>query len=279
MAMTVRIRDIITGIDRDTPFGLAESWDNVGLLVGSPDHEVRRVLIGLDPTNLLVDEAIARDADTIITHHPVIFKPLPRIDTSSPEGRLLEKALSHRLAIIACHTNLDSGLDGVSDILARELGLAELAPLVEAAPGNTPGTGLGRMGSYPEPIAIDRFIERALQVLGLPVLQVAGPLPELVSTVAVCGGSGSDLAATAHARGADLYLTAEVKHNIARWAEERDFCIIDGSHYGTEQPAVRLLADKLERLAASGGWNMEILQTDREKPPFVWLHRDSLTQE
>lgn len=277
--MTVRIADIIAGIDREAPFGLAETWDNVGLLVGSGEREVHTILIGLDPTNALVDEAIARGADTIITHHPVIFKPLPRIDTSSPEGRLLEKALSHRIAVIACHTNLDSSTDGVSDILATELGLSNLLPLLPAAPGNVPGTGLGRIGSYPEPLAIAAFVDRALQVLGLPVLQLAGPLPEMVSRVAVCGGSGSDLATAAYEHGADIYLTAEVKHNIARWAEERDFCIIDGSHYGTEQPAVRLLADKLTRLAAAGSWNIRILQTDGEKSPFVWLSKDSLTQE
>jgi len=277
--MTVKIRDIIAGIDRETPFGLAENWDNVGLLVGSPEQGVRKILLGLDPTTALVDEAIAKGADTIITHHPVIFKPLPRIDTSSPEGSLLEKALIHHIAIIACHTNLDSSKSGVSDILATELGLTKLTPLLPTAPGNEAGTGLGRVGCYAEPIAIGEFINRALKVLGLPVLQVAGPLPEMVEKVAVCGGSGSDLAETAYASGADIYLTAEVKHNIARWAEERNFCIIDGSHYGTEQPAVRLLAEKLSTIAALGSWNIEILQTAEEKSPFVWLHQDSLTQE
>ncbi|WP_159441320.1 Nif3-like dinuclear metal center hexameric protein [Desulfopila aestuarii] len=277
--MTVRIRDIIAGIDRESPFDLAENWDNVGLLVGSPEHEVRKILLGLDPTTTLVDEAIARGADTIITHHPVIFKPLPRIDTSTPEGSLLQKALTHQIAIIACHTNLDSSKNGVSDILASELGLTEIAPLIPTTPGNEAGTGIGRVGCYAEPIAIREFVDRALNVLGLPVLQVAGPLPEMVGKVAVCGGSGSDLAETAYASGADIYLTAEVKHNIARWAEERDFCIIDGSHYGTEQPAIRLLAEKLSTIAAQSSWKIEILQTVDEKSPFVWLHQNSLTQE
>jgi len=277
--MTVRIRDIISGIDQKAPFGLAENWDNVGLLVGSPEQEVRTVLIGLDPTNTVVDEALARGADTIITHHPVIFRPLSAIDTSSPEGRILEKALANRLAIIACHTNLDTAGNGVSDILATELGLSELTPLLPSPAAEHPDTGLGRIGIYRQPLAIGEFVTRALKVLGLPVLQVAGPLPETVSRVAVCGGSGSEFAERAHAQGADIYLTAEVKHHIARWAEERDFCIIDGSHYGTEQHAVRLLAEKLAQLAAAGSWNIRILQTDQEKPAFVWLHQENLIQE
>lgn len=277
--MTVKIKDIIAGLDQEAPFSLAEDWDNVGLLVGNPEQEIRSVLIGLDPTTTLVDEAISRGADTILTHHPVIFRPLPNINTASPEGRILEKALTHRISIISCHTNLDNAAEGVSDILATTLGLNALTPLLPAAGSSEPGIGLGRVGIYVEPLEIADFITRALEVLDLPVLQAAGPLPEMVKKVAVCGGSGSDFAEAAYRSGADIYLTAEVKHNIARWAEERDFCIIDGSHYGTEQPAVRLLAQKLERLAAANSWNIEISQTDAEKHPFIWLHKDSLTQE
>lgn len=277
--MTVSIKDIISALDREAPFSLAEDWDNVGLLVGSPEQEIRSVLIGLDATNALLDEAIARGADTILSHHPVIFRPLSNINTASPEGRILEKALTHHIAIIACHTNLDSAQEGVSDILAAKLGLQDLTPLLPAAGDPEKCIGLGRIGMYRKPLAIAEFIERALDVLGLPVLPVAGPLPEMVKKVAVCGGSGSDLAEPAYLSGADIYLTAEVKHNIARWAEERDFCIIDGSHYGTEQHAVQLLAQKLARLAAANSWNIQISQTGVEKPPFIWLHKDSLTQE
>ncbi|MFV0437869.1 MAG: Nif3-like dinuclear metal center hexameric protein [Desulfopila sp.] len=275
--MTVRIQDILAALDKETPFDLAESWDNVGLLLGAPDQPVSTVLIGLDPTTVLIDEAIARGADTIITHHPVIFKPLARIDTGSPEGRILAKALGGGIAMIACHTNLDSSPEGVSDILAAKLGLVELRPLVPSAFAGMTGTGTGRIGVYPQPQSGAEFVDRVMKALALTVLPVAGPLPATVKKVAVCGGSGSDFAAAAHAAGADVYLTAEVKHNIARWAEERGFCIIDGSHYGTEQGAVRLLADKLTRLATDNGWAMEILQTTQERPPFVWLQSKRFT--
>ena len=277
--MTVRIKDIIAGLDREAPFSLAEDWDNVGLLVGSPEHHVRSILIGLDPTNGLLDEAIDRGADTILTHHPVIFRPLPCINTASPEGRLLEKALSHQIAIIACHTNLDSAAEGVSDILATALGLTSLTPLLPAPGSNAPDVGLGRLGSYDPPLAIRDFLIKALETLDLPMLQVAGTLPDVVRTVAVCGGSGSEFADAAYRSGADIYLSSEIKHNVARWAEEREFCIIDGTHYGTEQPAVRLLAQKLDRLGTALNWNIHILQTEREKSPFACLHIDNLTKE
>lgn len=278
--MTVLVKDIISNLDNEAPFSLAETWDNVGLLVGNPDRQVTSLLIGLDPTNTLIDEAIATGADTIITHHPVIFHPLSRINTADPIGRLLKKTLSHRISIIACHTNLDSAVEGVSDILGRSLGLAGLAPLLPAAGADDPRIGMGRIGHYPEAIPANDFLRLALKELGLPTLQVAGPLPDAVQTVAVCGGSGSDLAQTAYNLGADIYLTAEIKHSTARWAEEYNFCIIDGTHYGTEQPAVRLLAEKLAKISSAHNWNITLSQTQTEKHPFVYYDTTkTLTKE
>ncbi|MGW8195306.1 MAG: Nif3-like dinuclear metal center hexameric protein, partial [Desulforhopalus sp.] len=130
--MTVKIKDILDCLNLEAPFRLAEPWDNVGLLVGNPEQEVTAILAGLDPTNRLVDEAISKNMNTVITHHPVIFKPLPTINTGDPSGRLLEKALSNRISIIGCHTNFDSAEEGVSDVLALRLGLENLSPLVPA---------------------------------------------------------------------------------------------------------------------------------------------------
>jgi dinuclear metal center YbgI/SA1388 family protein len=249
---------------------MAESWDNVGLLVGNPDQEVTAILAGLDPTNRLLDEAISLGANTVITHHPVIFKPLPAILTAAPEGRLLEKALANRIAIIGNHTNFDSARDGVSAILARQLGLESSVPLVPLSEGS-PDTGLGRIGSMRTPITAAEFLARVLDVLGLDRVQMAGRMPKEITNVAVCGGSGSDLAAEARIRGADVYLSAEIKHSTAIWAVECDFCIIDGSHYATEKPAISFLVQQLEQACRREKWNIRILETKTERHPFVTL--------
>lgn len=264
-SMTVRVKDILSSLNMEAPFHLAETWDNVGLLVGSPDQEVTAVLAGLDATNALLDEAIALGANTVITHHPVIFKPLPTIDTTAPYGKLLEKALTHRIAIIGCHTNYDNAEDGVSTILARQLGLENLSPLI---PAGENGTGTGRMGTFPAPMSSADFVARVLDVLGLESMQVAGRLPETITTLAVCGGSGSDFAEEARRRGADVYLSAEIKHNIAVWAGETGFCIIDGTHYATEKPAVGVLVHRLGQINLREGWNIRIMQTKAEHHPF-----------
>ncbi len=273
--MTARVKDILSSLNILAPFNRAEPWDNVGLLVGNPDMEVTALLAGLDPTNSLIDEAISLGANTVITHHPVIFKPLPAIDTSVPNGRLLEKALINRIAIIGCHTNFDSAETGVSTILANQLGLDNHSPLIPALHETSTQSGLGRIGSYRDPLSSAEFLKHVLDILGLDSVQVAGILPKKITIVAVCGGSGSEFAPQARILGADVYLSAEIKHSTAIWAIESNFCIIDGTHYATEKPAISLLVKKLEEANRSQQWNIRIFETKTERHPFVKLDRNN----
>lgn len=267
--MKPQVKDLLGVLDGLAPTALAEKWDNVGLLVGNPHNRVTTILVGLDATNTLVDEAIARKADTIITHHPVIFKPLSAIDTSDPAGRILQKALAHDISIIGCHTNLDSAVDGVNDILATMLGLTKLVPLQPVEYDGHVDCGLGRVGSYDTPLEKREFLRRLFAVLKLESFNMAGELPEVISRVALCGGSGSDFAKAAYASGADVYLTAEIKHATAVWANEVGFTIIDGTHFSTEQPGTDHLAEKLKEITAENNWQTNIYLTDTELHPFT----------
>lgn len=268
--MTARIIDILNNLELNAPFQLAESWDNVGLLIGNPEQTVTGVIAGLDPTNELIDEAINTGCNTIITHHPVIFKPLASINTGTPEGILLQKILSHNIAIIGYHTNFDSAEEGVSDVLSNRLGLSKLRPLL-VPPGAPKGTGLGRVGSYDRSLTAGDFTKRLLAALELKGVQMTGRLPETITTVAVCGGSGSDFAKTAFQHGVDVYISAEIKHSTAIWARENNFCIVDGTHYATEKPAVALLIKRLLKANETEDWNIKVLQSVNEKHPFVYI--------
>ncbi|MFT5700252.1 MAG: dinuclear metal center YbgI/SA1388 family protein [Desulforhopalus sp.] len=271
--MTARVIDILNNLELKAPFQLAESWDNVGLLIGHPEQIVTGVIAALDPTNELLDEAIRTGCNTVITHHPVIFKPLSSIDTGTPEGQLLQKALSHNIAIIGCHTNFDSAKEGVSDVLGRLLGLTDLQPLVTPT-GAPVGTGLGRIGTYATPLTGDEFKDRLLATLELKGVQVTVKIPKTVTKVAVCGGSGSEFSQTALKMGADVYLSAEIKHSTAIWAKENNFCIVDGTHYATEKPAVALLVQRLLHANKTEGWNISVLQSVNEKHPFVYIDKN-----
>lgn len=273
--MTLRLHHLLAALDQMAPFSLAESWDNVGLLVGHPEAHVTSILLGLDPTLRLLEEAISLGADTIITHHPLIFHPLTAVITTTPVGLFLEKALAQKINIISCHTNLDHAAQGVSDALAWSLGLTALTPLRPAPLEQTGATGIGRMGVFPAPLPASAFMKRLFQTLRLTTIQIAGKIPERVTTVALCGGSGSELAETAQKRGADLFLSAEIKHSTARWAEECGFCVIDGTHYGTEQPAIPFLQGQIQAWAAANNWPLNVSLTQTEQPPFSHYHQNT----
>ena len=262
---------LLSILDSIAPFAMAEPWDNVGLMVGDPDQQVNGILIGLDPTEALLREALALNLNTILTHHPLIFHPLKTIPNNTPMGRILKTALGHDLSLIACHTNLDLVAAGVSNALAEKLGLRDTEPLT-AAPGQSPG--FGKIGTLPAPLPSEQFLSRLLTALAAPGLQLSGVLPETITRVALCGGSGSDLAETAWRMGAQVYITGEVKHSVARWAEEAGFCVIDAGHYPTENLIVPVLAEILKKSCADKGFTPTITTTVQQDNPMQWVVLD-----
>ncbi len=270
--MTVKLIDILALLDQIAPVTLAEKWDNVGLLIGDPEREARALLLGLDPTLSLLEEAISLGADTLVTHHPCIFHPLQSVQITTPTGAFLEKALAHKINVIACHTNFDSTAVGVSDALSTLLGLEKTRPLRPLDSADT--LGLGRIGSYKDAIAFKTFMERVFVALDSDTVQIAGKPPQNIQSVALCGGSGSDLVAEAFHQGADVYLSSEIKHSTARWAEDAGFCVIDASHYATEKPAMALLAKSLEALGRDSNWDIKIYQSESEKPAFTFINKN-----
>ncbi|MCF6186159.1 MAG: Nif3-like dinuclear metal center hexameric protein [Desulfobulbaceae bacterium] len=266
--MVLFIQDIIDILQEIAPVELAESWDNVGLLVGNPNAEAQSLLVALDPTTALLDEAEAKGANVVITHHPAIFHPLKALRTDQPGCRFLTRAIQKDIHVIACHTNLDSAAGGVSDILAQRLDLTDIVPLVPSRSDKTSACGLGRFGRCSKPMSPQECIKQLRRACGAPWLLEAGIHPAQVKTIAVCGGSCSEFAETAMLAGADLFITAEVKHSIARWAEEAGFWIIDGGHFATEQLAISPLQERLQREMENRNLKNNVY-TVRQKPPLT----------
>lgn len=283
MTVPFTVKKLLTLLDDVSPFHQAAAWDNVGLLVGEADREVQGILLALDPTEALLEEARRLHCNTIITHHPLIFHPLKSIRPDLPHGRLPGLALQHQLNIIACHTNLDVISGGVSDLLARRLGVLDPAPLEATGPAPTtysapnpeapkslPVTGFGRYGRLKTPVSGRQLLTELARLLELPALRVAGPIPATVGTVAVCGGSGSDLAEAAAARGAEIYISAEIKHATARWAELAGLCVVDAGHFHTENLMTAELAAILKpRLAAAGADHLPLRISGTQQSPFT----------
>ncbi|MGH3392285.1 MAG: Nif3-like dinuclear metal center hexameric protein [Actinomadura sp.] len=225
----------------------AASWDAVGLVCGDPDQEVGKIMFAIDPVAAVVDEALEWGADLLVTHHPLLLRPVHGVAATTPKGRLIHRLIRHGVALYTAHTNADVADPGVSDALARAVGLP--GPLRPLAPSeDDPCRGLGRIGVLAEPLPLGEFAARA--AAGLPHtawgVRVAGDPHRPVRTIAVCGGAGDSLLDTARKAGADVYLTADLRHHPASESGEQDGpALIDAAHWATEWP---WLADAQRRL-------------------------------
>jgi dinuclear metal center YbgI/SA1388 family protein len=234
----VRLSHVVAALDDFYDPAWAEPWDAVGLVCGDPDQEVGRVMFAVDPVAAVVDEALEWGADLLITHHPLLLRPVHGVAATTPKGRLIHRLITRGAALFTAHTNADVADPGVSDALARAVGLT--GPLRPLAPADDdPRRGLGRIGSLAEPLPLREFAARA--AAGLPRtawgLRVAGDPEREVREIAVCGGAGDSLLDTARAAGVDVYLTSDLRHHPASESGEHGGpTLIDAAHFATEWP-------------------------------------------
>ena len=230
------VADIFLVLCELAPLSLQYDWDNSGFLVGRSDREVRRVLLSLDVTSDVIDEAAEKGAELIVSHHPVIFEARRSITDLDQDGRMLLRLAEEKLAVISMHTNLDVAEGGVNDVLLTLLGAAAEGPLDE--------DGCGRTGWLSEACSMQRFLplcRERLQTAGLRYHDAGHPVQHL----AVMGGSGGDSVGRAYELGCDTYLTADIKYHQFLLAKELGINLIDGDHFCTEAPVMNMLADKL----------------------------------
>lgn len=225
----ITVGEIYEQINQAADFSLAMEFDNAGILVGSPERAVGKVLAALDVTEPVLAEACAWGADLIVTHHPVIFHPLKRL---SPDMVVWKLAVND-IAVISAHTNLDIAPGGVNDILAKNLRLSEIETL---APDN-----LIRCGTLARGMAPAEFAYYTKQVLDLQALRYCDG-GQLIEKVAVGGGSCAGMLGQVVQAGAQAFVTSEVKHDQMIAAAQGGITLIDAGHYATERPVVDYLA-------------------------------------
>lgn len=262
-------------LDRIAPAHLAESWDTVGLQIGSRHWPVRKIWTALDPLPDVVEKACSQDVDLLITHHPLLFKPVHQIDCDTPLGRIIQMAVSGRLAIYSMHTNLDSVTGGVNDVLAERIGLTETRVLAKPAPAcdadGDPREGLGRVGELPVPESLGAFAEYIKDALKIGAVKVVGNLAEQVETVAVCSGSGASLLTQALGSGAQVYVSGDLGYHTARDAQQAGIGLIDIGHFGSEHLIVDVLASSIRDACKAAGLDVIVEAATMESDPFYHL--------
>lgn len=251
MANLVTVNDIIGMLEEMAPVRLAESWDNVGMMLGRRNKPVRKLLLALDMTQETVAQAISKKADMLITHHPAIFHKLGAVTDTGWQQELLLQLAEHGIAVYSAHTNLDCVTGGVNDVLLKRLGLKNTDVLdVE--------TGLGRLGDVTQPYNLYEFAAFVKKALKADYV-VVGDAGNDVRRIAVCGGAGSDLIDKALEYGADTLVTGDIKYHEAQKAVFSGLNIIDAGHQPTELPVLDDLADRLSLRFTERNWNVNIV--------------------
>ena len=234
------VTHIYDAIDRLAPFWLTMDFDNTGILVGDRNREIACALLALDCTPAVIEQARQLGAQLIITHHPVIFHPLKRVN----EDAVVYQLIRSDIAVISAHTNLDIAQGGVNDALASAIGLRDCRGL-ELLNEQT-GAWLGRIGTLPEPLSPEAFAAHVKSCLNAASVKFSAA-PRVIRTVALCSGSGADCLDAAISAGADALLTSEVKQHEYLAAAAAGISIFDAGHFDTEDIVIEPLRDYLAK--------------------------------
>jgi dinuclear metal center YbgI/SA1388 family protein len=270
----MKINELIEILDKQSPRSEALDWDNVGLLVGDENREVKTVYIALDATDKVIENAIRAKADLILTHHPMIFSGMKRIVASDFTGRRVMRLIEHGIAVYAMHTNFD--IYGMAQLAEARLGLrdADVLDVVSGSPirrsrishGATdwPPTngrghflsgygeteqGIGRVGFLADSISLGEYAGQVRDIFGLSHVRVFGDEDTEVYRVAVCPGSGKSVVDTAVEADADVLVTGDIDHHTGIDSVMKGMAVIDAGHYGIEHIFVEYMAGFLSENA------------------------------
>ena len=237
----MKCNEIIENLNKEYPLSAAEEWDNVGLLVGKRDAEVSRVLVALDASDEVVDQAVEQKVQLIVTHHPLIFGSIKKINTDSFTGSRIIKLIENGISCCAMHTNFD--IYGMADLNAVQLELcgSEVLSYTEEE------KGFGKVGTLKEPMKYYDYAALLKKKLGISDIRCYGEGNPVVSRIAVCSGSGKSFIDEALMAGADVLVTGDVDYHTGTDAFAKGIRIIDAGHFGTEQGFIEYVTAELKQ--------------------------------
>ena len=261
----MKVSELIELLEADAPSKDALDWDNVGLLVGDGDWEVKSVYIALDATDEVINHAIEKNVDMIITHHPLIFSNLNRVVATDYVGERVMKLIQNKIACFAMHTNFD--IHRMGFLAEQKLGLEHTIALDPVAIDGKEDVnmGIGRIGSLlNEPVTLGEYAKKVRESFGLPYVRVYGDADQIVGTIAISPGSGKSEISTALKAGADVLITGDIDHHSGIDAEAQGLSIVDAGHYGIEHIFIEHISMFLKGKTALD------IYTEEKKMPY-WL--------
>lgn len=255
--------EIMECLEEVFPKAFAESWDNVGLLCGREEKEISSIYIALDATKEVVEDAAALHADMLLTHHPMIFKPLKQVSGRHFIGDKILRLAENGMCYYAMHTNFD--VIGMADAVAEQLGLEDRKVLSVTYEDELSTEGIGRIGILPASLTLAECAQYVKNRCLVECVKVYGNPADIVVMAAVCPGSGKSCIEDALRLGADVLITGDIEHHEGLDAVEQGLCIIDAGHYGLEKIFVPYMEEYCRRKLTGVK-----IYTAPEKNPF-WM--------
>ncbi len=256
----MRCEEVIRKLEELSPVSYAESWDNPGLLAGRKEKEIKRIYIALDATSKTIEEAIRLDADMLLTHHPLIFKGLKKVNTDDFVGRRILTLLQKDICYYAMHTNFD--VMGMADAAADVLHLKKREVLEITFEDDIAKEGFGRFGKLPQIMTLDECAAYIKKAFDIKWVKVFGDADAEIETAAICPGSGKSMIGSALSKGADVFITGDIDHHDGMDALEQGMAVIDAGHFGLEQIFVPYMEEYIKR--ELGG--VEVMMQKPESP-------------
>jgi len=266
MASSLPLAELVASFEQRWPLSHAEEWDAPGLITGNGSQRVSKVLLSVDVTAETVKAAIDGGFNLLLAHHPYIMRGVKALAEDTVKGAVLARAIRAGLAIYAAHTNADVVENGVSHVLATRLGIQDSTALVPLGLA----VGSGRIGTLPDTITLGEFalaVARALPATATGV-RVSGDYDQPVNRVAVCGGAGDSFIGSVAAAGADVYVTADLRHHVVQDVREQAGlnggapAIIDVSHWASEWLWLEQAAAELRNIHTGVEFEVCDLRTD-----------------
>ncbi len=239
----VTASEIVSFLHEFAPPSFAESYDNVGLLIGDKNAPVHTILVTLDADEAVAKEAKEVGADMIVSHHPLIFKPLSRIVPEDAVSRTAVSLIKQDIALFAMHTNFDSVKFGLGDLFLDKIGKTENRIPLEGEGEN----GVGRFGQFCQSVSLFDLLAHLKEAFSLDNVRYVGEEDKRISTVAVCNGGGAEFVYQAKKMGADCYISGDIKYQHARFAYENNMALIEIPHYCAEIIFVEYAASLLKK--------------------------------
>lgn len=261
----LEVNAILEILNDIAPFDTAEEWDNVGLLLGEGHQYVKKVLLALDLSEPVINEAVRKECDLIITHHPFIFKSIKRITNEDRLGKSIIKLLKNNIAVISAHTNLDQAFEnGINYNIGNLYNLSHIEPL-------SVHHGFGVIGSYATPLAFSKFIHLTKEIFNIQHVKVVNSVhveTHGINRIAICSGSASDYIKDAMDAYADVYITSDLKYHEAQVVLDSNLMLVDVGHFESEVLFLPEFKNIISNRLSQLGLDLEIFVSESEYPLF-----------